>query len=171
MDNTNLVDVDFLARFFGKDIRTVQLWAKLESMPKEDRGKYDFVKCVKWRIDKLEEKIDELEKGDVTLYKLKQEYQRMMNEEKDIMLKRLNESLVEKDLVELAYVSMIKMLVRNADSIVSRLTKKINGDAKTLSLIQEEIDEYKNLCANTPLNYFEEELEQQLNQVKEINVN
>lgn len=161
MNNSNLVDVDFLARFFNKDARTVQLWAKFDGMPKEERGLYDFVKCVRWRVAKLEEKIEELEKGDVTLYKLKQEYQKLQNEEKRLDLDKQQNNLLDAETVELVNVSFVKMIVRNLNSIGPRLNKNLNGDAKTLSVINTVLDEFKNFCASTQISYFKEDIKKQ----------
>lgn len=170
--NENIVDVKFLADFFEKDIRTIQLWAKSEDMPKEDRGQYDLIKCCKWRIRKLEEKISELEKGDVTLYKLQQEYQKLRNEEKTLDLEVKKKNLLDRELVELVNSSFIKLMIRNLNAIPYRLNKKINGDNKTLHILKNEIDDMLRTIASTPINYFEQEIESELmnNQEDEDNV-
>lgn len=51
--NANLVDINTLSKFFGRDPEIIQQWIK-DGMPEENNKKFDFVKCVKWRIDKLE---------------------------------------------------------------------------------------------------------------------
>lgn len=154
MDNY-LVDTDFLARFFDKDMRTIQLWAKLEGMPKEDRGQYDFVKCAKWRIDKLEKEIDELKKGDVTLYKLQQEYQKLRNEEKALDLEVKKKNLLDRETVEMVNTAFLRLIIRNIKALAPRINKKVNGDNKTLDVIKNEIDVLLNAISETPLTYFE----------------
>ena len=56
------------------------------------------------------------------------------------------------------------MLMRNLEAIAPRLNKKINGDSKTLALIRDELNEYRNLCSDTKLNYYEDEIEKLLNE-------
>lgn len=157
---SNIVDVEFLAGYFNKTVRTIQLWAKTEGMPKEDAGKYDIIKCAKWRIQKLEEKISELEKGDVTLYKLQQEYQKLRNEEKALDLEVKKRNLLDRETVELVNSVFLKLIVRNIKALAPRLNKKINGNSKTLAVINDEIDELLKSISNTPINYFENEIEE-----------
>lgn len=155
-----VVDVEFLAEYFEKTPRTIQMWAKTEGMPKEDAGKYDIIKCAKWRIKKLEEKITELEKGDVTLYKLQQEYQKLKNEEKALDLEVKKRNLLDRETVELVNSVFLKLIVRNIKALAPRLNKKINGNSKTLAIINNEIDELLKSISNTPINYFEDEIEE-----------
>lgn len=128
-------------------------------MPKEERGQYDILKCAKWRIEKLESKIEEIEKGDVTLYKLQQEYQKLRNEEKTLDLEVKKKNLLDRETVEMVNSVFLNLIVRNMKAIAPRLNKKINGDNKTLEIINNEIDELLKSIANTPINYFEDEIE------------
>ena len=158
MENDNLVDAEILAKFFDREVRTIQHWSQVEGMPKEDRNLYDFVKCVKWRLQRLEDKIEELEKGDETLYKLKQEYQRMMNIEKDLNIKKLAGDLVDYNQVRIVFTGMIKMLMTNLEALAPRINKQINGDGVTLHKIKAELNEFRQLCSETPLDLEDKEL-------------
>jgi len=51
--NANLVDINTLSKFFSCDPGIIQLWVK-SGMPQEQNKKFDFVQCVKWRIDSLQ---------------------------------------------------------------------------------------------------------------------
>lgn len=165
--NENIVDVKFLADFFEKDIRTIQLWAKTEGMPKEDRGQYDLLQCCRWRVKKLEEKISELEKGDVTLYKLQQEYQKLRNEEKTLDLEVKKRNLLDREVVEMVNSAFIKLIIRNLNAIPPRLAKKLNGDGKMMQIIKDEIDDMLRTIAKTPINYFEETIETEISEKKQ----
>ena len=156
------VNVEYLSEIFGVDIRTVQMYAKNNGLPKDERGEYPLVDCLLWFIKKQKDTIKDLAEINPLTISRKEAID-LSNQRRQIELEQKRNTLVEKDLVEMAFVTILKMLGRNADSIAPRLMKKLNGDAKTLATIREEIDEYKNLCANTQLNYFEDEFEQ-LNQ-------
>ena len=155
------VNVQFLAELFGVTERTIQNYAGI-GLPKTERGEYPLLDSLLWKIKNQAETITDLEKENPLTVSRKKAID-LNNEKKELELQKQRGSLLDAELVEMSFVTIIKMLTRNADSIAPRLNKKINGDAKTLDTIKNEIDDFKNLCANTPLNYFEEEIEQ-LNQ-------
>jgi len=152
---SNLVDVQFLSAFFAVDERTIQLWAKTwiikYGMVKAERGKYDFLKAVRCRIKDLEEKIEELEKGDVTLYKLKQEYQSMANEEKAIRLKMLTEEVIDAEAVRIAWLSETKTFSKSLMGLIPRLNVKLNGNDKTYKIIKDEVNAVRKEIGNSKL--------------------
>jgi phage terminase Nu1 subunit (DNA packaging protein) len=153
-----IVDAESLAKYFYRDIRTIQHWAQYEGMPKEERGKYNIVLCARWRIGKLEEKIKELEKGDATLYQLQQEYQKLRNEEKALDLEVKKRNLLDRETVEITNTVFLKLIVQNIKALGPRLNKKLTGDANTLAIINAEIDELLKTISQTPLSYFEEQI-------------
>jgi hypothetical protein len=170
MAEANIVDVEFLAKFFSKDVRTIQLWSKDLGMPKEDRGKYDFIKVVRWRINFLEDKIEELEKGDATLYKLKQEYQQMMNEEKKMKIEKMREGLIDAVLVKLAWISEVKIISRSIDALVPFFCKLFSATPEQRATIKSEIDSLKVRISKSELDLndeIERELEQELKEEDE----
>jgi len=127
MNNSNLVDVEFLAQFFDKDARTIQLWAKFEGMPKEDRGLYDFMKCVKWRCEYLEEKLNIAETSkDEKLHRLKVEGQKLANKRKAIELKQLIGELVPYDTIKLAWINETIMFRRNLQSAEYKISNQLD---------------------------------------------
>jgi phage terminase Nu1 subunit (DNA packaging protein) len=152
------VNVEFLANVFELTERTIQNYV-LKGMPKTERGEYPFIDCLLWLVKEQKEIIAAMDKEN-PLTISRREAIELSNQRRRLEIQEKENTLVNKEQVEMAFVTIMKMLVRNADSIAPRLNKKLNGDAKALSTIREEIDEYKNLCANTPLNYFEDEFEQ-----------
>lgn len=60
------VDVYFLARYFNRNERTIQLWVKewrRLGMPPKERGVYNLMECIKWRFKQLEEELLENKRG------------------------------------------------------------------------------------------------------------
>jgi len=86
------VNVEFLAGFYNCNERTIQLWAskwrEINIEVTVERGLYDFEKFIKQKNQDYETKIEELEKGDATLYKLKQEHIKIVTKEKEQKLKK-----------------------------------------------------------------------------------
>ena len=152
------VNVQFLAEIFNVTERSIQNYV-LKGMPKNERGEYPFIDCLLWLIKEQREIIAAMDKENPLAISRKEAID-LSNQRKRVELEQKQNSLVPKDQVEMAFVTIIKMITRNADSIAPRLNKKINGGTKELAIIRDELDEFKNLCANTPLNYFEDEFEQ-----------
>lgn len=154
------VNVQFLAEVFGVTDRTIQNYV-LKGLPRDERGEYPFIDCLLWMINQLKKDIEDLQKEN-PLSVARKEAIELNNQKKRLELEKQQQTLLDAETVELVNISFIKMLMRNLKSIGPRLNKKINGDAKTLSIINQELEDYQNLCANTPLNYFEDDIEQQL---------
>ena len=156
------VNVQFLAELFNVTERTIQNYVAL-GLPKTERGEYPLLDCLLWLIKKQQDNIADLEKENPLTVSRKKAID-LNNEKKELELQKQRGNLLDAELVELSFATIMKMLIRNNKSIGPRLNKKLNGDATSLAIINAELDDFQNLCANTPLNYFEEELEQQLKQ-------
>jgi len=128
-------------------------------MPKTERGEYPFIDCLLWLIKEQRDTIAAMDKENPLTISRKEAID-LNNQKKRIELEQKQNNLLDREEVEMAFVTIIKMIVRNIDSVAPRLNKKLNGGNKELSLIREELDELKNLCAGTQLNYFEDEFEQ-----------
>lgn len=120
-----LVDVEYVANSFSRDVRTIQLWAndwkaKYNIEVREDRGKYNYVKCAECRIRDLEKENEILEKsGDEKLYAHQLKGQMIKNKEAEIKLKRLEGGLVEKNIALIAWSNQnntIKSLCISAEN-------------------------------------------------------
>lgn len=127
------VNVEFLASLYNCNERTIQLWASKwrESGVEvtEERGLYDFEKFVKQKNLDYETKIEELEKGDATLYKLKQEHIKIVTREKELKLKKLIGELVNYDDVRMAWVGETKNFRKAAFAMGSKLDVNLEGVA------------------------------------------
>lgn len=152
------VNREFLADIFKCDVRTVQNYAAIYGMPRDERGEYPLFECLIWFVEKQRKDIDNLSKEN-PLNQERLESLKINNAQKRIRQQRELGVLVEMDQVNFVLLSIIKMLIRNVEAIAPRLNKKINGDAKTLKLIRDEIDEFRNLCADTPMHYFKNEFD------------
>lgn len=116
------VDVEYLADFFNVTARTIQNWVDDLGAPREERGKYDLIKFLKWRIRKLEDDLDIAKNsGDEKLHRLKIEGQRIHNQEKQIKLRKLLGELVEAEAVRIAWISETKIFGKALKSLINKL--------------------------------------------------
>lgn len=167
MDQNNFQQVkvnrEFLAEIFNCEVRTIQNFAKLYGMPRDERGEYPLFECLIWFIKKQQKDYDELSK-DNPLTRARVDSIELNNQKKIKELEILEGKWLDAELVNFVNVAHGKMLMRNLEAIAPRLNKKINGDSKTLSMIRDELNEYRNLCSDTKLNYYEDEIEKMLNE-------
>ncbi len=140
MPSKNLVSVEVLAEFFGKDVRTIQLWAKNEGLPKEERGKYDFIPCVQWYISKLEKEIERLKLGDETVYELERQNKKLSIQKKQMEISQLEKTLISLPEIEELLVDMATVFASGLQTLKSKLAPKLVGleDMKTIQNIIEE---------------------------------
>jgi phage terminase Nu1 subunit (DNA packaging protein) len=162
---TITVNREFLSEIFLCDVRTVQNFAQLYGMPRDERGEYPLFECLVWFIKKLQKEFDELSK-DNPLTRARVEALDLNNQKKIKELEILNGKWLDAELVNFVNVAHVKMLMRNLEAIAPRLNKKINGDSITLALIRDELNDYRNLCADTKINYYEDEIEKMLSENK-----
>lgn len=150
------VNVQFLAEVFGVTDRTIQNYV-LKGLPRDERGEYPFIDCLLWMLDQQKKDIEDLQKEN-PLSVARKEAIELNNQKKRLELEKQLGNLLDRELVTMINIAQIKMIVRNADAIAPRLTKKLNGDAKVLSIIQEVINEFKIFCAETPIEYYQDEV-------------
>jgi phage terminase Nu1 subunit (DNA packaging protein) len=155
--HTQIVTTEELAAYFKKTTRTIQLWAKNESMPKEGHNEYNLPDVVQWYLKRLEEKIDEYERNDDTLYKEKREEMRLKNEARRIDLERKRNALVDINQVKLAWCDETTRFRKQADSLKSNLGVALIGivpDEKTNEvneIIRKEIITYLSTLGELPV--------------------
>ena len=142
---SNLVKVDVLAKFFNREPRTVQLWAKNNGMPKESPGKYDFLKCIKWRLEALEEENNILRNaGDERLHALKTETQRVILAERKERYKKYLGELVDMEMVRIAWLSEISYFKKAMNAVKTKLLNSLEGVTEKnaqMIIINREINE------------------------------
>ncbi len=147
----NIVSVEVLAKFFKKDVRTIQYWASELGMPKLGRGEYDFVECCQWRNEYLEKEIEKLKLGDETLYKLEQEGAQLTNQMRKVKLMKELQRVVDRDLANIAWANEITSLRSSLDALEYNLTmalKNLHDEEKKRELIKKNIREIKNQLGN-----------------------
>lgn len=135
-----IVTIKYLAEFFERDERTIFLWVSEQGAPKpSERGAYDFVEFVRWRVKKLEADLKKEKLGDETLYELQKEQTRLNNNIKAIKLQQLEKQVLATDLVQTAWLTEVKLWVRSLDALAIKINQVLNGDRTTLNKIQDEI--------------------------------
>lgn len=155
------VNRDFLADIFSCDVRSITNYVSLYGMPKDERGEYPLFDCLIWFINRQKNENKELAENN-PLNQARLKAIELNNQKKRLELEKQLGNLLDRELVTMINIAQMKMIVRNADAIAPRLTKKLNGNAKVLSIIQEVINEFKIFCAETPINYYEDEIEKML---------
>ena len=123
-----LVKAEYLAKFFDRDIRTIQIWAKKRGMPKEAPNRYDVLKCAKWRINLLEEENKILrDSGDERLHALKTETQRVILAERKEHYKKYLGELVDMEMVRIAWLSEINYFKKAMNALKTKLLNNLEG--------------------------------------------
>jgi hypothetical protein len=110
-----IVDIKYLADFWSLDIRTVQYYAdstrEENPLPRESKGKYDFVKANRWMYERQKNKLEILESsGDEKLHGLKMEGQRIANKEKELRLNKLLGEIVDYEAVKIAWLNEVNII-------------------------------------------------------------
>ena len=127
-----------IMEFLGVEQATVYNW-RAAGMPGDD-GRWPLYLVAKWRIDRLLKELEEAKRGDATLYKLKQEYQKKVIVLKELEIQKNTGRLVDAQQVRGAWNGEMRMISRKVQSLVYRLNALLNGDAKMLELIRQEVD-------------------------------
>lgn len=155
------VNRDYLAEIFSCDVRSITNYVSLYGMPKDERGEYPLFDCLIWFINKQKNENKELaENNPLSVARVKAIELNNLKKQKELEIQE--NKWLDAELVTLVNITHDKMMMRNLDAIAPRLTKKLNGDAKTLQIIRDELNEFKNICADTPINYYEDEIEKML---------
>jgi hypothetical protein len=147
-DDKILVSVEYLASFFNRDIRTVQLWAKNDGMPKEEHGVYDLTACAKWKIAELLEEVEIIKaSGDKKTHAVKLETQMIMNQEKKLKYLKTLGTLVNYDDVRIAWVGETKVFRKALNAMVPKLESALEGvtdKSRRRQIIQDKVKEVLN---------------------------
>jgi len=136
----NLVTVGVIADFFGKDIRTIQSWAKNDGLPKEEYGKYDFISCVQWYIQKLEKDIERLKLGDETVYELERQNKKLSIQKKQMEINQMQGELISLSEIKELLIDIATVFASGLQTLKSKLAPKLVG-LTDINTIQKIIDE------------------------------
>jgi hypothetical protein len=174
-----IVDTEFLAEFFGVTERTIQLWAKDEKspMPKLERDEYDLIEVVKWRIKRLEAKLEELGQGDPTLYRIKIKGEELRNAERQLKYEKLLGKLVDINDVKIAWTNETATFRSNAGGLVANLDIKLIGlvpDEKrneARELIRNEVATYLNTLGELKIDVDEMDIVEEIDKMDEEDEN
>lgn len=162
------VSVEKIAEFFGREVRTIQLWVKEEGMPREARGVYDLLEVCKWRIKKLDAYIDFLKQGgDTKLSDLQKEQIRLNNEIKTIKLAQMQGKVVDIDQVHAAWLMEVKMWTRSLEALPVQITNLIGGDRNTMAKINKLVMQIREQIASAPLDLNGEDDLEELKETQE----
>lgn len=146
-----IVSVEYLSKFFRKDVRTIQNWAndwlKKGVDVRKERGEYDFEKCCNMRIQDLEEQLDQVRRDKP------QDTLALKNAElKDLMLQEKLKNLVDANQVSDMFSEAISIIISNIDGMPIRLAPQLisRGNIKEiLKILEDNFNKLKETIAKT----------------------
>ena len=142
---TNIVSVSVLAAFFEVSERTVQNWVSINGAPKpSERGEYDFLQFVKWRLNFLGNEIKKLEAGGDKKYELEAERLQLTIQREKVKFQKELKQLVPIAEVRQAYVSDAITYRNFLEALEKKLFLVLNPDAEARKKITEEINDVRN---------------------------
>jgi len=170
MEKANIVDVEFLAKFYRVDERTIQNWAKefeedLSLTVKYERGEYDFVKFVHAKNLHYEAVIKRLEIGDVSKYELEKELIKKRLIKEDITIANLQNQNIDKELVTLAWKSEVFLFGKSLRALSGLLATMIPDEStyeQRYQVAQKHINEILQEISSTEIIDTEQKLELEL---------
>ncbi|OGU58288.1 MAG: hypothetical protein A2V66_03615 [Ignavibacteria bacterium RBG_13_36_8] len=149
-EQINIVDVHFLSEFFGMDVRTIQNWADKDktypNMPRLKKGEYDFLKCVKWRLQFLERENKKIKAaGEEKLVDIELQKEIKKDKLEDIKLKKELQQLVDRKMTLIAISNVFKIINHYMESCRHELKRDTAGKsgAGLEKTIDASIDEMK----------------------------
>ena len=142
-DIDRLVSSKFLAESFGVNERTIQRYAKFDTLPRTAENKYPLFECLRWFVVKLKTENEKLSK-DNPLMREKIKTQILINNEKLMLLMKEAKTLVIADDVEIGWSNFIKLFISKLEALAQDINRIIGGDKVTLNKIKSEINEMRN---------------------------
>lgn len=176
MADANIYDLQTLADFFKRDVRTIQLWdeelKEKYGTSRVERGQYDFVKFVRNRILFLEDQIEIIKNsGDEKLHDLKIEGQKTANKLADLKLRQLSKNLISYDAAHLAWLDETVVFRNNTLALIPKLYTALHIiDEKQKEKIVELVHEVLTMLGDFKPEAIDEEEETSLiSEVEQIN--
>ena len=145
-DSDRLVSSEYLAGCFGVNERSVQRYAKLDSLPRTAENKYPLIECLRWFIQKLKNENLNLSK-DNPLVREKIKTQTLINHEKLTLLMKEAGTLVRADDVEIGWTNLVKIFVSKLEALTHNIYRIVGGDKTNLKKIKDEINDMRNEIA------------------------
>jgi phage terminase Nu1 subunit (DNA packaging protein) len=131
MAEENIVDVHTLAEFWEVDIRTIQNYAdpakEAPPLPRESRGRYDFVKAMKWMYNRHKRQIEILEtSGDDNLHKMRLQGQAVENKRREIGLRKDLSELVDKKMTTIVFTNLANIIKSGLGGLKHDLKRELD---------------------------------------------
>lgn len=156
--NKIIVSVNELADLFGVEPRTIQLWAEREEdpLPKIERGKYNFILCVKWRLNELEHEVKMLElSGDEKLHSLKVEEQILKNKKAEREYQRDLLELIERKPTLMIWTNQLNLIRSSIEqlrfSLIDELGTLFSDSDRGYEIINKNFDESLDSISSTQI--------------------
>ena len=173
-NKANLVDVEFLAKFYRVEERTIQLWAKefseeLQIEVRLSKGEYDFVKFVHAKNLHYENTIKKLEMGDVTLYAAQRENWLLRNEEKKLDLAKKRNENIDREIISIAWKSEVHLFgksMRALPGLIATMIPDVSTYEGRFNTASKHTKEILDELSNTEIIETEERLERELDELE-----
>lgn len=148
-----------MAELFGVTERTIQNYVN-EGMPRIEAGIFDLIKCLIWYIEKLKQELNDSKYGKETRAKFDLEEQKIKVEMRRVALNKMQNKVIDVDLVRFAWIRQVKIFVNNIDALASRLNNMIGGDRIIFDKIRQELKiTREQIARDTELDFEKPELE------------
>lgn len=175
MEKANIVDVEFLAKFYRVEERTIQNWANefkddFSLEVRYERGEYDFVKFVHAKNLHYEALIKRLEIGDISKFELEKELIKKRLIKEDIVIANLQNQNINIELVDVAWKSEVAHYAKSMRGLKSLLAQMIPDQSnydQRYSISSKYIDEVLEQLANSRIIETEKNLERDLEVMEE----
>lgn len=175
-NTSNLVELEFLSKFYNCDVRTIQNWAKYfqESYNIEvryEKGLYDFVKFVHCKNRHYEEEIKRLEIGDVTKYELEKDLLRQRIREKDILLGELENTKIDIELIGISWLSEVYLFgksIRGLPGLLATMIPDVSTYEIRYQISNKHVNEILQEISSTEIIETEKKLEKQLSEIENV---
>ena len=142
LESDTLVSSAYLSECFGVNERTIQRYAKLDSLPRTAQNKYPLNECLRWYIQKLKIEIEKLRK-ESPLLKEKIMTQYLINKEKLINLRLQARQLVPAKTSGIITTNIVKILVSKLEALPFEINTAIDGNAATLHKVKNVVKELR----------------------------
>ena len=177
-NKANLVDVEFLAKFYRVEERTIQLWAKefseeLQIEVRFSKGEYDFVKFVHAKNLHYEDEIKKLELGDVTLYQAQKDNWILKNEEKRLDLAKKRNENIDREIIMIAWKSEVHLFgksMRALPGLIATMIPDTSTYEQRFLITSKHRDEILIELSTTEIIETEERLERELDDIENKNI-
>jgi phage terminase Nu1 subunit (DNA packaging protein) len=134
--------------------RWVQRLVKEQGMPREEQGKFNLIKVVRWYVEFLRNQIDEAKKGNENLDEAKLRLTKLKADREEVELSKEHKSLIPVKVCEEIMLSIIILFGKKIDALPSKILNKLFA-AKTKKelflILTNATEELRNELAGTDI--------------------